>query len=344
MNPNTVDTSAQLDSPQSGNAIAHPNIALIKYWGKSSDALMNEPAVSSLSITLDQLQTETRVTFSPSLDQDVLILNGQPDERKLPRISANLDKMRSIAKTSLKCRIETTNNFPTGAGLASSASGFAALVAAVNQALGMELSDQKQSMLARAMSGSAARSLFGGFVKIALSDQFSANSPFGRAYAEPFASKDHWPLEVCVGIVSEQEKAIGSTEGMERSRLTSPYYPSWLDGNHQDVVDAEHAVLDRDFDKLAELSEFSCFKMHAMAMASRPGLLYWQGATVEAIHCIRSLRATGVPVFFTIDAGPQIKAICGPGAGQKVGAALATIPGIKRVLNCGLGGDVRVSS
>lgn len=324
-------------------AAAHPNIALIKYWGKSSDLTHNEPAVSSLSVTLDTLLTETRLTFDPSLSEDVLILNGVVDRKKQGRISFNIDKLRHIAGVSTRCRVETTNNFPTGAGLASSASGFAALVAAGNRALDLHLSGRQQTMLSRSMSGSAARSIHGGFVKIALADSSTADPVYGSAYAEQFATADYWPLEVCVGVVSEEEKSVGSTEGMERSRETSPYYSPWLDGNDKDIVEAEKLVLEKDFEKLADLSEFSCLKMHAMAMASQPGLVYWRGATVEAMHAIRHLRASGIPVFFTIDAGPQIKAICGPGYGDKVASVLSDIPGIQRVIQCGLGGDVRTA-
>lgn len=318
-------------------AFAHPNIALIKYWGKSPELTHNEPAVASLSITLDTLQTETRVSFDSSLSKDVLELNGRIDIAKLPRISAAVDQLRSIAGVNTHCKIESTNNFPTGAGLASSASGFAALVMACDRALSLNLNFQQLSMLSRSMSGSAARSIGGGFVKIRRQKEVSLDAVYGSHFAEQFAGPEHWPLEVCVGVVSEKEKAIGSTEGMERSRLTSPYYPVWLEGNDQDIIDAEAMVMARDFEQLAELSEFSCMKMHAMAMASRPGLLYWAGATVDAMHLICEMRAEGVPVFFTIDAGPQIKAICAPGYGEQVEKALAEIPGIQRVIRCGLG-------
>jgi len=319
------------------SAIAHPNIALIKYWGKASDMRFNEPAVSSLSITLDTLKTETTLCFDPSLESDQLFLNGEENTSKLPRISSNLDKLRELAGVNTACRIETENNFPTGAGLASSASGFAALVAAGNAALALDLNNQKLSMLARAMSGSAARSIEGGFVKIALSDAEAHQMHFGSAFAEQIASPAHWPLEICVAVVSEKEKDIGSTEGMELSRKTSPYYQAWLEGNDEDVRQAEKLVIAKDFEKLADLSEFSCLKMHAMAMASQPGLLYWQATSVALMHAVRELRASGIPVFFTIDAGPQIKAICGPGYGDKVAAALSNVSGVKHVIQCGLG-------
>jgi diphosphomevalonate decarboxylase len=331
-----------LSQTLSASAIAHPNIALVKYWGKASDAYYNEPAVSSLSITLDTLATETRVTFDVTLTSDQLFLNGIEDPTKLARVSDNLDKIRRLAGIDTRCRIDTANNFPTGAGLASSASGFAALVAASNRALKLGLSDKEQSMLARSMSGSAARSIYGGFVKISLRDAQAHHEHFGAAFAEPLVDTEHWPLEVCVAVVAEHEKHIGSTEGMEHSRLTSPYYEQWLAGNNADVEEAEKWVLSRDFDALASLSEHSCLKMHALAMASNPGLLYWHGASVDAMHCVRALRKQGSPVFFTIDAGPQLKAICAPGYGEKVAKTLLEIPGVKRVIRCGLGKGVQV--
>ncbi len=330
-------------TPLCAEAVAHPNIALIKYWGKAGDLHTNEPAVASLSITLDTLQTRTRLTFDAALESDTLILNGQRDERRLPRISEALDRLRALGNTSLRCEVETENNFPTGAGLASSASGFAALVVAGNTALGLELSLREQSMLARAMSGSAARSLFGGFARIALTEALNPPDPtFGSAYAQPILEASHWPLEVCVAVVSDREKPVGSTEGMELSRHTSPYYAPWLEGNNRDIEDAERHVRARDFEALAELSEFSCLKMHAMAMASRPGLLYWHGTTVTAMHEIRAMRAEGIPVFFTIDAGPQVKAICAPGYGDQVAARLEGLPGVQSILRCGLGEGARI--
>ena len=319
------------------SAEAHPNIALVKYWGKRADSQANEPAVASLSITLDTLVTRTRLRFDESLVEDRLTLNGELNPVKQPRISAALDILRRLANIATRCHIESDNNFPTGAGLASSASGFAALVVAGDQALKLGLSVRQKSMLARAMSGSAARSLFGGYSKIVLSGAGEDPAVFGQAFAQAVAEREHWPLEVCVAIVSEEEKAIGSTEGMESSRRSSPYYNAWVSGNNADIALAERAVAQRDFSQLAELSEFSCLKMHALALASNPGLIYWAAPTLAGIHVVRSLRKTGVPVFFTIDAGPQLKAVCLPGHGDTVAGALQAISGVKKVLRCGLG-------
>lgn len=318
---------------------AFSNIALVKYWGKLLVA-GNEPAVSSLSITLDSLFTETKISLDSGFEKDILLFNGEElntESKNFKRIFKAFNVMRDFADVEDKCIIETSNNFPTGAGLASSASGFSALALGGSKALGLDLSDKQLSQLARSFSGSAARSIFGGFSKMMTQDVAEANPPFGSVYAEPVATADHWPLSVCVGVVSEKEKDLGSTDGMDLTRLTSPYYEAWLRDNDKDVLEAEQAVLDKDFEKLAIISEQSCLKMHANAMAANPGILYWEGVTVEAIHLIRSLRKQGVPVFFTIDAGPQIKAVCLPEVIAHVEGALQSLDGIKRTITCGLG-------
>ena len=325
--------STSLDADSCAAAQAHPNIALIKYWGKR-DVPLNLPVVGSLSITLDTLWTRTSVRFSPALAADRITLNGREDPKQLKRASACLDRMRAIAGTATRAEIISQNNFPTGAGLASSASGFAALVMAADAALGLGLSPTQQSVLARRASGSAARSIFGGYVEWALGEAADGEDSVAR----PILDADAWPLRVAVAITSTAEKAIGSTEGMNRTADTSPYQRAWIDTQEADLAEARAAIVARDFERLADISEFSCLKMHALAMAAKPGLLYWNAATMAAMHAVRALRAGGVPVFFTIDAGPQVKAICLPEAASTVAAALRDVPGVLNVLETGLGG------
>jgi diphosphomevalonate decarboxylase len=145
-----------------------------------------------------------------------------------------------------------------------------------------------------------------------------------------------------VDVTATAQKSVGSTEGMNRTRDSSPYYRAWVDTAESDLAEARRAVLDRDFDKLADIAEYSCLKMHALALAARPGLLYWNGATVEAMHAVRALRAAGVPVFFTVDAGPQVKAVCLPAAAAKVREALQSITGVLRIHETGLGEGARI--
>lgn len=318
-------------------AQAQPNIALIKYWGKR-DIALNLPVVGSLSITLDTLWTRTEVVFRPDLTADRLTLNGREDVKQGRRASACLDLLCQRAGVDWRAEINSSNNFPTGAGLASSASGFAALVLAGDAALGLGLSRSELSVLARRCSGSAARSIFGGYVEWA----HGARADGEDSVARPLLDADAWPLHVAVAITSTAEKAIGSTEGMNRTAETSPYQQAWIDTQETDLAEARAAIAARDFERLAAVSEYSCLKMHALALAAKPGLLYWNAATVAAMHRVRQLRAEGLPVFFTIDAGPQVKAVCLPHAADQVAAALRDVPGVLNVVETGLGGDAQV--
>lgn len=322
----------------SATAIAHPNIALVKYWGKA-DAILNVPAVPSVSITLDALTTETQVRFDASLAADSLCMNGSElasTSGQARRITACLDALRKLADTGLRARVETRNDFPTGAGLASSASGFAALVVASAAALKLELSPAAASKIARAASASAARSLFGGFAEL------PAGAAGDDVAATGLAPAEHWPLEVVVAICAEGPKAVGSTRGMLDSAATSPFYSAWVEAAAADADAGRSAISARDFARLASVSEASCLKMHAVMQTTRPALLYWNAATMATLERIKDLQQAGIEVFFTMDAGPQVKAVCAPGSGLEVAAALTSVAGVSRVLSSGLGGPARV--
>lgn len=315
-------------------AIAHPNIALVKYWGKA-DVRRNLPAVGSISVTLDQLTTTTAVRFDADLDRDELVLDGLPaNPERTARVTRCLDLFRRHAPDLPAALVESTNSFPTAAGLASSASGFAALVTAVNGALNAPLGVDELADIARRCSGSSPRSLFGGFVELALAG--------GATTAWPILDRRDWPLEIVIAVTSRAAKTTGSTDGMELSRSTSPFYDSWVARSPDDLATARSSITARDFAALGEVAEASCLAMHAVAMAARPGLVYWNGTTVECLHRVRELRGDGVPVFFTIDAGPQLKAICEPGSSNQVASALADVSGVAEVLRCGLGDGARL--
>ncbi len=326
-------------------AEAGANIALVKYWGKrDAGGPLNLPAVGSLSLTLSALTTRTRVVLDASLARDELVLGGrEAPAGQRERAAATLQRLRERAGggDALPCaRVESDNDFPTGAGLASSASGFAALVVAGAAAYGLDLPPAELSALARQGSGSAARSIFGGFVEMARGEREDGRD----AIARPLLDAAQWPLEVVVAITAAGEKAVGSTDGMNLTARTSPYWQGWLASQEADLAEARSAVLARDFARLAEVSEFSCLKMHGLALSARPGLLYWNGATVEAMHRVRELREReALAVFFTVDAGPQLKAICAPAHGERVAAALADVPGVRAVVRSGLGPGARVT-
>ncbi len=314
-------------------ATARPNIALVKYWGKR-DARLNLPAAGSLSITLDALSTRTRVCFDPALDADRVRFNGGEDATASRRITTFLDLLRDRAATHCRASVDTSNNFPTAAGLASSASGFAALAMAASKALGLPVDGHTLSALARQGSGSAARSIYGGFVIMRAGTRVDGCD----AVAEPLAGPNHWPLAVVIAVTTHGAKPVGSGDGMERTRATSPFHQAWLASIDRDLLVARAAIDARDFGALAEVSEHSCLKMHADMLAAQPPLMYWSATTLACIECVRRLRERdGVHVFFTIDAGPQVKAVCLPDDAARVGSALAAVPGVLRVIPSRLG-------
>ena len=326
----TVEATVE-PRPMTATAVAHPNIALVKYWGKAP-AGDNVPAVGSLSITLGGLSTRTTVRFDPALPGDRFRLRGVEDPEAARRVSRCLDRVRRRLGVASFAEVDSENDFPTAAGLASSASGFAALVTAADAALGGGLGPAERADLARRCSGSAARSIFGGFVEL-------RPTPGGPLPAEThqLLEPEAWPLEVVVAVTAPGPKPTGSTEGMRLTERTSPYYRAWVEASPAHLDEARRAVMARDFEALAAIAEHSCLAMHAVMLSARPGLIYWNGATVACLHRVRSLRAGGVPVFFTVDAGPQVKAICAPGAAAAVREALAAVPGVRTVLVSGLG-------
>ena len=319
-------------------AEAQPNIALVKYWGKRDDRL-NLPAAGSLSITLDALHTRTSLRFDPALAADEVTLNGGRDDEQSRKIGAFLDLFRSRAGVQTRARVESANDFPTGAGLASSASGFAALAVAADHALGLGLVQRELSILARRGSGSAARSIFGGFVEMSAGSRDDGTD----AFATPLLDAAAWPLEVVVAITARERKAVSSRVGMDRTQRTSPFYRDWIATVPGDLADARDAVRNHDFEKLAHTSEASCLAMHAVMLSARPGLVYWNAATVDCIRCIRALQAEGVAAFFTIDAGPQVKAVCLPNHAARVAEALRGVAGVADVLVSGLGAGARIA-
>jgi diphosphomevalonate decarboxylase len=308
-------------SAMSNRAVARActNIALVKYWGKR-DAALNLPAVGSLSLTLDGLSTRTSVVFDAKLSADELVLNGAAaDERATGRVSRLLDLVRARAGRREHARVDSANDFPTAAGLASSASAFAALALAATRAAGLRLDDRELSILARRGSGSAARSIFGGLVEMHRGSRADGEDSF----AEPIASD--WDLRMIIAATTRGPKQTLSTDGMQHTATTSPYYEAWVRLNERDLETARAAIEARDLEALGAVTEASCLSMHASALAARPAVLYFHGATIEGYRLIQELRRGGVPVWFTCDAGPHVKALTDPAHAQQVEAALATL-------------------
>lgn len=319
-------------------ALAHPNIALVKYWGKR-DVALNLPAAPSLSLTLAGMETRTTVEFDASFDSDHAQINGAVLRGpKLARLSDFLERVRQMSGEDRFARIVSENTFPTAAGLASSASGFAALATAATQAAGLELGSEELSVLARLGSGSAARSILGGFVEMRAGERVDGQDSF----AVQVADANHWDLRCIVAITAEGEKSVGSTDGMMDTMLTSTFYDAWIAGVYDDMPVARQAILERDFMALATVAERSCLRMHASAIAADPGILYWNPTTVRLIHRIRRARKDGLPVFFTIDAGPHVKVFCEASDRSAVEAILKSTEGVLGTLSTRPGAGVSI--
>jgi diphosphomevalonate decarboxylase len=311
-------------------AQAQPNIALIKYWGKR-DHSQNLPAVSSLSVTLQSLWTRMSVEFRDNDGPDTLLVNDARAPAMLARVSHCLDLVAGPVRP--RADVISQSNFPIGAGLASSASAFAALVIAAEGECGGSRNLLDLARIAGASSGSAARSLYGGFVVLtARQDEIDVHT---------VCESSEWPLEVVVAITEEGPKPVGSGEAMIRGEKTSPFYSSWIERQDDDLTAARDAVLARDFAKLGAIAEHNCLKMHSVMWSSRPPIVYWNSATLSSMETIRALQADGLPVFFTIDAGPQVKAVCLPEAADAVTVALRQTRGVLNTMRSSLGPGAR---
>ena len=311
-------------------ARANTNIALIKYWGKRDEKLFL-PMNSSLSITLDRFYTTTTVEFTEELKEDKLILNNHPGSNEdRNKISDFLTKIRNIAGTNLYASIITENNVPTAAGFASSASGFAALAAAATKALGLELDDEELSVIARQGSGSACRSIYGGFVEWDMGTRADGRD----SVAKQVLDEKEWKLTILSAIVAPGIKKVSSRDGMKRTVETSPFYKGWLDTVSYDLNEAKIAIKERDFQRLGEITESNALKMHATMLGARPPILYWESGTVEIMHCIMELRLTGIPAYFTIDAGANVKILCLPDYEEEIVKALMQLKCVLRVIAC----------
>ena len=302
-----------------------PNIALIKYWGKRN-TIKNLPAVDSISITLDNLWTEMNVMFSSDLSNDELFIN-EKKQNNISRVKNCIDSIcgeqRDYASIMSRC------NFPISAGLASSSSSFSALVVAINSLMKKKWNTQLLANQAGSVSGSAARSILGGIVKL--------NNEPEKIRITQLLSRNDWPLRVVIAITDKKEKAISSSKAMKLSADTSPFYSSWVEDQNDDIKEANSFISKKDFEGLASISEHNCMKMHSIMWTTRPSIVYWNSTTIDCMHAIRDLQRNGESVFFTIDAGPQIKAICLPENEEKIAKKLNEIKGVQSIMTSGLG-------
>lgn len=283
-------------------AIAHPNIALIKYWGKKN-AKLNLPYNTTIAINLSNLWTMTTVKIAEKYNQDEVIINGKKEEREVRRVINFLDLIRRLAKRKEKVKVVSKNNFPTASGIASSSSGFAALALASSVAFGLNLSEKELSILARLGSGSACRSVPSGFV------EWRKGKNSEDSYAFTIFPPNYWSIKILTLIVTQKKKEVFSSDG-HLLAPTSPFFKTRISLIGKKIVQLKKAIKNKDFLLFGEIIEQEALEMHAIALTSKPPLVYWNERTVFWIREIFKLRKEGFLVFFTIDAGPNLHLFC----------------------------------
>ena len=316
-------------------AQANPNIAFIKYWGNRNNTL-RLPMNGSISMNLEGLNTRTTVSFQPSLPFDELIINGhEVTGPGLDRVSYILDIIRGMADIYDRAEVMTENNFPSGAGIASSASAFAALAMAGSKAAGLDLSEPELSRLARRGSGSASRSIPDGFVEwqMGTTDQDS--------YSFSIAPADHWKLVDCVAIVSASHKKTGSTEG-HAIAPTSPLQAARVADAPRRLEICRNAILNRDFNSFASIVELDSDMMHSVMMTSTPALHYWKPTSLQIMESVRQWRWDGLPVCYTVDAGANVHVLCLETEAHTIEKQLREIDGVKDILVARPGGAAKI--
>ncbi len=310
-------------------AIANANIALIKYWGKRNKELIL-PYNSSISMTCDGLWSKTTVEFG-DYSEDTIVINDEELKKDEKDVQGHIERIRKMSGINKNAKVVSESNFPVAAGLASSASGLAALTLATTAAAGMKLDKKQLSILARQGSGSASRSIEGGFVEWVKGEEEDGSD----SYAKQIKSKEHWPeFRMIACIVSEAKKATSSRAGMSQTVSTSPYYEGWLKSIDQDLQHMREGIMKKDFTIVGSTAEANALKMHATMMTTRPSIIYWQPATVEIMHWIMKARDEGLECYFTMDAGPQVKILCLSKDEKEIIKNVMELEGVKKTIVC----------
>ncbi|WP_283678745.1 diphosphomevalonate decarboxylase [Lentilactobacillus sp. Marseille-Q4993] len=312
-------------SNNSATARAHTNIALVKYWGKKDDKLIL-PYTGSLSLTLDKFYTETTVTFNEQLTNDEFYLNSQvQDSAATKKVSRFIDIVRNMAGESRFAKVQSTNHVPTAAGFASSASAMAALAGATSKAAGLALTPTELSILARKGSGSACRSIFGGFV------EWLPGVDDHSSHAVQVDDANLTDINVIALTVNANQKKVSSRQEMKTTVDTSPFYNEWPQIVSRDLTDIKLAIKDDDFTRFGQISESNALKMHALTMGATPPFTYFEPKTIEIMNQVNQLRTNGIECYFTIDAGPNVKILSRSNNVTKIAAAFTDLIGAANI-------------
>jgi diphosphomevalonate decarboxylase len=319
-------------------SLADANIALVKYWGKrSSDPIL--PMNGSISMTCDKMTTTTTVEFSDKYKEHTVIINDEEFKKDEKDIHGHLDRIARTAKINQHAKVVSQSDFPVAAGLASSASGFSALTVAACAAAGLKLSPKELSILTRQGSGSACRSIFGGFVEWHRGKKDDGTD----SYAEQIADKNYWSdFRMVTTIVDVKKKPVSSRAGMAQTVATCPFYKGWLDTVDEDLKTVREGIKQRNFEKVAGTAEFNCLKMHATMITTKPSIIYWIPATMEIIHAVRQMREDGLQAYFTMDAGPNVKVMCIGNDEKEISNRLQELDGVIKTIICKPGNDAKL--
>lgn len=320
--------STEKTSRPAATAVAHPNIALVKYWGKRDEELIL-PVAGSMSMTLDAFATTTTVELlEEGAATDSFILNDAPASGKpLERTVAFLDHVRALAGSERRAAVTSVNEAPTGAGLASSASGFAALALAASTAYGLELDERALSRLARRGSGSASRSIIDRYAV------WHAGTDDESSFAEEIEAPD---LRLVIVTVDAREKAVSSREAMRLTAQTSPFYEAWISSTEASLEEMTRACAAGDVTRIGEITESHALRMHAVISSTEPPVRYLAPGSVAVFDAAVRLREQGVPVYGTADAGPNVCLLTTPEHADQVAAAVDGL-GQARVVGPGPG-------
>ncbi|MFH0832574.1 MAG: diphosphomevalonate decarboxylase [Candidatus Aenigmatarchaeota archaeon] len=319
-------------------ATANANIALVKYWGKrSSDTIL--PKNGSISMTCDGMTTTTTVEFSDEYNEHTVVINDEEFKKDEKDIHGHIDRICKLAGIKQHAKVISESNFPVAAGLASSASGFSALTVAACAAAGLKRSPKELSILTRQGSGSACRSIFGGFVEWNRGEKDDGSD----SYAESIVDKNYWPdFRMVTTIVEVKKKPVSSRAGMAQTVATSPYYDGWLKTVNEDMKSVRDGINERNFVKVAETAEFNCLKMHATMITTKPPIIYWIPATMEIIHAVRQIREEGIAAYFTMDAGPNVKVMCLKENENEISRRIQELDGVIKTIVCKPGEGAKI--
>lgn len=280
---------------------------------------------------MDKFYTDTSVSFDKTKAEDEFYLNGElQSDSSLKKVQPILDLVREESGIQHKAIVQSTNHVPTAAGLASSASGMAALAGAASLAAGLDLSKKDLSRLARRGSGSASRSIYGGFV------EWQKGTGDEDSHAVPIDDAQ-WDIGMLFIILNKKKKDVSSREGMKRMVETSPFVTAWIESTEKDLVSMKEAIKERDFEKIGTLTERSAFKMHATNMGAIEPFTYWEPDSIVAIQLVQTLRSEGFSCYFTMDAGPNVKVLCRMSEAKEIQNRLAARFGEENVLLSGIG-------